>query len=64
MRVLEKYKGKDINVVMTGAGGATSGKLVEIYDQYFIMETSWSSKQHFSLAQLQSFWCDKDKPKD
>ncbi len=62
MRILEKYKDKDINIIMVGSGGATPGKLVAVTDQGFTMETRWSNKHHFNLAQLQSFWCVDDKP--
>jgi hypothetical protein len=53
---LQKYIGKDINVIMAGASGAIPGKLLEIGRFWFTMETRWSKNQWFDLTKVQSFY--------
>jgi len=57
-------KGKVVNVIMTGTGGAVPGMVVDCSDRFLTLSTRWSSQQHFALEQVQSFWCNDDKPSE
>lgn len=58
---LSKFINRQINVVMTGSGGAIPGKLIEVNSAWFIMETRWSDEHYFDISKINSFWAEKEK---
>lgn len=64
--ILNKYKGKDINI-FTKSGGQYTGTLIEIIvstNSEFIAVISdrWSSKRYLDVSDISNFWCHDDKP--
>lgn len=59
--LLGKYINKNINICTEGSLGSMPGKLLSVYDTYFIMETRWSKLHFYNINKLINFWCDEDK---
>ena len=62
-KILTQYLDKNICIILKGSSGAMAGKLLSIdaFEDYLVMDTRWSSKQYFSMSDIQSFWSSEDK---